>query len=59
MPKSLSNELYNPKPREVYCERCKEYTIDDRANPDCNICGNKLYKVIKSLTTGKNLTGNR
>jgi Zn finger protein HypA/HybF involved in hydrogenase expression len=51
--------MYNPKPREVYCRKCKEYTIDDRANPKCLKCNEKLFTVIKSLITGLAITGSK
>lgn len=51
------SDKYNPKPREVYCPHCKEYTITDEQAPKCINCNETLFTVIKSHITGKNITG--
>lgn len=55
------SNMYNPKPREVWCPQCKEYTVRDDPgptckNPECN--GRDLFTVVYSSLTSKRLTGN-
>lgn len=52
----MSHSNYNPIPREVYCTKCKQYTIRDDPNPKCSICFERLITVIKSLLTGERIT---
>lgn len=55
------SEMYNPKPREVWCPQCKEYSFRDDAGPTCNKpdCNKReLITVVYSLISGKRLTGN-
>lgn len=53
----MSESLYNPKPREVYCFECKIYSVRDDANPKCIVCGKKLFTVVRSPLTGLIITG--
>lgn len=48
---------HNMKPREVWCEHCKENTVTDELNPKCANCGASLFTVVKSIMTGKRITG--
>lgn len=43
--------------REVYCMTCKDTFISNLPAPKCELCGNDLIVVIKSMLTGKRLTG--
>ena len=63
------SDMYNPKPREVWCPKCNTYTTRDDAYPRCEnlisiselfskICGEKLITVVYSVMTGERLTGN-
>ena len=51
---------YNPKPREVWCPQCREYTTRDDPNPTCKNpeCNERqLVTVVYGLMSGEKLTG--
>lgn len=59
------SEGYNPKPREVWCPRCHQYTVRDDPNPKCKGLSCKLladpptlFTVVRSQITGERITGN-
>jgi uncharacterized paraquat-inducible protein A len=54
----ITDTEHNMKSTEVYCPNCKMYTMSSRLMPHCEFCGTKLYAVIRSMITGKRITGN-
>lgn len=53
-----TTSLFNLKPREVWCPKCKQYNINSDANPVCVDCfGQPLITVVYSMIDGKRLTG--
>lgn len=52
-----NKDLINYKEREVYCYSCKMYFLDNRLEPRCKLCGDKLFTVLRNVLTGERLTG--
>lgn len=49
---------FNIKPREVWCPKCKKYSITDLHLPVCeDWFGQPLITVVYSLIDGRRLTG--
>lgn len=54
----MTTSHFNMKPREVWCPKCKKYTISSDAQAVCEDCfGQPLITVVYSLITGERITG--
>ena len=45
--------------REMYCQSCKDTFISNQPAPKCELCGNLLIVVVKSMITGEPITGEK
>lgn len=45
--------------REVYCQNCKDTFISSLPAPVCELCGNLLIVVVKSMLTNQPITGEK
>ena len=57
-PSENSEDRFNLKENEYYCEKCKGYIILRAVNPSCPTCGRTLYVALRSLLDGSRITGN-
>ena len=49
--------MWNIKPREVECPRCKRTRITDNADPQCDECKISMITILYSTLTGERLGG--
>lgn len=45
--------------RELYCQNCKDTFISSLPNPICELCGNPLIVIVKSMISGEPITGEK
>lgn len=49
---------FNIKPRELWCPKCKKYSVSDEAQAVCEDCfGQPLITVVYSIIDGRRITG--
>lgn len=54
---SPSNDLRNPKPREMGCLNCNYIILTAEFEPKCENCGQLLNKIVYSILDGRRITG--